>query len=138
MKKKHWQGRRNEVEAFTFVNVSSRSKANLHPQSDLPTQITTNATQSTLPHTIVQPKVVNVVHQEIDGDHISTFNMLAPNAVPSLPSESIKSTSSTSQILNDSANDDVSYHPMLIDELESDVMIPELDDIFNQQTRRQV
>ena len=108
------------------------SKANIS-QSDLLTQ---NATQSTLPHTITRPKVTNVVHREIDGDRISTLNVLT-NAAPSLPS--IVSTSSTSQILNNSANDKVSYesyHPISIDE--PDVMIPELDDIFNQQSRRQV
>ena len=130
---KNKQGRRNEVEAFTFVNISSMSKANLHSQSD---QIATNATQSTQPHTsiIPQPKVVNIIHREIDGDRISTLNMLA-NAVPSL--SSITSTSTTtSQIANISANDEVSYHPMLIDEPE--VVIPELDDISNQQSRRQV
>lgn len=132
MKKKQGRRNRDDVEAFNFVNVSSMSKTNLHSQSD---QITTNATQRTQPHTTVtQPKVVNVIHREIDGDRISTLNILA-NAVPSLPSSSITSTS-TSQILNNSANDEVSYHPMLIDE--PDVMIPELDDISNQQSRRQV
>ena len=135
MKKR--QGKRNGMDAFAFVDISSMSKANLHPQSDLLAQNTTNlnATQSTPPHTVTQPKVVNVVHREIDGDHVSTLNMFA-NIVPSLPS--IESTS-RSQILNNSANDEVSYesyHPMLIDE--SDVVIPELDDIVNQQARRQV
>lgn len=127
---KNKKGKRNEVEAFTFVNISSMSKINLHPQSDL-AQTTTNTTQSTLPHTasITQPKVMNVVHREIDGDCISTLNKLANlNAVPSLPSIASESTT-TSQTLDNSADDEVSYHSMLIDE--SDVVILELDDTFN-------
>lgn len=120
------------MEAFTFVDISSMSKAtssNLHPQSDL-AQTTTNTVNTT------QPKVMNVVHREIDGDRISTLNKLA-NAVPSLPSIASESTSTTSQTLDNSTNDEVSYHSMSIDE--PDVAIPELDDmISNQPFRRQV
>ena len=119
------------MEAFTFVDISSESmskatSSNLHPQSDL--------AQTTTDTTLAQPKVMNIVHREIDGDRISTLNKLA-NAVPSLPSIASESTS-TSQTLDNSTNDEVSYHSMLIDE--PDVAIPELDDISNQPFRRQV
>ena len=153
--KKRQRDRRNEAEPFTFVNISTTSTTDLHSQRNLlspsqttnllspsqttnllsPSQTTTSTTQSALPHTVTYSKVMNVTHREIDGDHVSTINMLK-NTVSSLPP--ITSTTSTSQILNDSDNDEVSYHPMLFDEPDLDTLIPELEDVRNQESRRQV
>jgi hypothetical protein len=131
---KRQRDRRNEAEAFTFVNTLIRSIADLCSQSNLLPQITTDTSQSTQPHTITYPKVTNVVHREIDGQRVSTLNTLK-NTVSSLPP--ITSTSTT-QNLNNPVNDEVSYHPMLIDEPDFDTVIPELENALNQESRRQV
>ena len=95
--------------------------------------------QSALPHTVTYSKVTNVVHQEINEDCVSTLNTLK-NTVSSLPPITSESTS-TSQILNNSVNNEVSYHPihpMLIDEPDLDTFIPELEDVTNQESQKQV
>ena len=134
MKKK--RDRRNEAEAFTFINstVSTTSKADLHSPSDSLPQTTTNTTQGTLPHATTYSKVVNVVHREINGDRVATFNTLK-NSVSHLPP--IMSTS-TSQVMDNSVDDEVSYHPMFIDEPDLDTAVPELEDVINEDSRKQV